>query len=218
MSVASHIDMAIKQRIKEGQYVNFAKLIPKDKVLTEDDNRVQYIMKGGGTFFVPASESPSSTAITSVTKWDQAFHVYSDIYCHFNPTQSTELIQYSHVIHTAASSYVWDNVYAYDRDFCLHMAVNVGQTWAIILQQAWSMRLRDRIRFNDSGRNGQNNSPGNNNSYHLKDHCKQYNRGRCIFGSQCRYDHHCSYCGKYGHGPYNCHKYAAENKRDKEEV
>ena len=104
--------MSLKNKIGEGQYVDFAKLIPKDRVMMEDDNRVQLVMKGGGTFFVPANES--STVISNLHRWDQAFRVFSDVYCHFNLTRSTELIQYSHVIHTAALTYVWDNVYAYE--------------------------------------------------------------------------------------------------------
>ena len=133
-AVASHVDIAIKNKIIEGQYVNFSKLLVKDRVLTEDDNRVQLIMKGGSTYFVPASDN--SNGINSLVKWDQAFRVFSDIYCKAHPQRSTELIQYCHVIHTAASGYVWDNVYAYDRDFRLHMGENPGQSWSIILQQS----------------------------------------------------------------------------------
>lgn len=142
MSVASHLDSSTKKKIEDGQYIDFAKLVAKDRVLAEEENRVQLVMKGGSTYFVPVNESP--TAISNVHRWDQAFRVYSDIYCKRHPNRSTELIQYSHVIHTAAAGYVWDNVYAYDRDFRLHLAENPTRSWAIILQQAWSMRLKDK--------------------------------------------------------------------------
>ena len=49
-SVALHVDCATKTKIIEGQYVDFAKLIPKDRVIAEEDNWVQLVIKGGNTF------------------------------------------------------------------------------------------------------------------------------------------------------------------------
>ena len=214
MSVAAHVDESTKEKIKIGQYVDFARLVPKDRVLAEDNNCVQLVMKGGGTYFVLASES--TTLINSVSRWDQAFRVFSDIYCKFNPNRSSELVQYSHVIHTAAVMFVWDNVYAYDRDFRLHIAANPRRSWAIILQQAWAMRLKDQICFNSS-ENGRHRG-GNHRGYHgHKDIYKRFNRGRCTFGAHCKFDHRCSYCFKPGHGIHNCRKFAAYNKRDQDD-
>ena len=77
----------------------------------------------------------------------------------------------------------------------------------MILQQAWSLRLRDRINnqvygpavnLNNSNR-GKNNEP-----------CRRFNRGRCNFGTGCRYEHRCSYCFKFGHGSVNCRKAIAD--------
>ena len=173
-------------------------------------------MKGGEAYFVPANEAGQT--ISSVSKWDQAFRVFSDIYCQANPSRSTELIQYSHVIHSAAATFSWDNVYSYDKDFRLHLAENPGRTWAIILQQAWSMRLRDQINFDfRNNRNKQNNFYNNDGSNEkTKNYCKRFNRGRCTFGSRCRYEHKCTYCFKFGHGMHNCRKLISDNKRDKE--
>ena len=36
--------------------------------------------------------------------------------------------------------------------------------------------------------------------------CRCYNRGRCPFGAECNFDHHCSYCFKFGHTVLNCRK------------
>ena len=213
MSVGAHVDAATKQKIIEGQYIDFAKLIPKDKVLAEDDQKVQIVMRNGGTYFVPANEG--AVGITSVMKWDQAFRVYADIYCKKHPCRSTELIQYSHCIHTAASAYIWENVYSYDKDFRLHMGENPGRNWSIILQQAWTMRLKDRLKSSEQMFYRQNKSVGNNGdgkTANPKDFCRRFNRGRCTFGSKCRYEHHCSYCFKFGHGYHNCRKVQADKK------
>ena len=212
-SVASHVDPLIKERIIRGQYVDFSKLIPKDRIQMEESaQKMQLVMKGGNTFFIPASDNV--TVISNIQRWDQAFRVFSEIYCRQNVNRSTELIQYSHVIHSAASTYVWDNVYAYDKDFRLHIAENPGRSWAILLHQARAMRLRERIRPGDFNRQHYNDRNKNNNS---KDYCKHYNKGRCTFGSRCKYEHRCSYCHKPGHGLFNCRKLAAD-KKEKEAV
>ena len=65
MSVASHVDPSVKVKIIEGKYVDFAKLIPQDRVMAEEDNQVQLVMKAGSTFFVPAIES--NTHISNMT-------------------------------------------------------------------------------------------------------------------------------------------------------
>ena len=36
--------------------------------------------------------------------------------------------------------------------------------------------------------------------------CRSFNRGKCNFGSNCKYEHRYSYCYKYGHGAVNCRK------------
>ena len=56
---------------------------------------------------------------------------------------------YNHIIYAAI--YIWENLAVYDQDFRLHMETHPQQYWAIIPQQAWSMRLKfsDRFKFTD---------------------------------------------------------------------
>ena len=42
----------------------------------------------------------------------------------------------------------------------------------------------------------------------------KFNKGKCKFGMSCRYDHHCSYCLKFGHNVINCHKLVADCERN----
>ena len=89
-------------------------------------------MRGGKTFWVPAADHEVQS-IHNFSKWEQAFRVYSDIYLRSHPARSTELIQYNHIIHTAALTYVWDNVYTYDKEFRLHLSRHPERCWGIIL-------------------------------------------------------------------------------------
>ena len=102
--------------------------------------------KGGLSYWVPVSEH-EVVAITSYSKWEQAYRVFSNIYTEYFPSRSNELIQYNHVIFTASQTFSWDNVHRYDHNFRMHMAQHQNQNWGVILQQAWSMFLKDKINY-----------------------------------------------------------------------
>ena len=213
MLVASHLDQATHDKIIKGEYIDFAKLIAKDRVLMEEDNRMQLVMKGNQSYWIPVAQSEALN-ISSFSKWEQAFRVFSDVYCRAHPQRATELVQYNHVIHTASMAYIWENVYSYDKDFRLHMARNPDRSWGLLLHQAWSLRLKDKLKrqdnnfrvssdYNRSSNHSQNNQNQNSRSGGGGG-CKRYNRGRCSFGSTCRYEHKCFYCNKAGHGVIVC--------------
>ena len=117
-------------------------------------------------------------------------------------------------------------MFVYDKEFRLHISKHPERSWVVILQQAWSMKLKDRLY--KSEQYSQNNQSLNNNSYHRSPHpghsstqsggkssdaCHRYNRGRCTFGPKCHFDHKCSYCGKFGHTVLNCRKLLADKDR-----
>ena len=159
-------------------------------------------------------------SISSFHKWEQAFRIYSNIYTKFHPQWSSELIEYNHIIHTIAQNYTWENVYMYDKDFRIHMGHYPNRNWNIILQQAWSLRLKDKINSGNvqsaqwvaqnSGRNGDHMWDDNG---RINEPCRRYNKGRCPFGSDCHYEHHCSYCFKFGHSVLFCRKLQADQER-----
>ena len=172
-------------------------------------------MKNGQTFFVPMQENAS---ITNYARWEQAFRVFTDIFTTAHPHKTGELLQYVHIIHTISLTYIWDNVYRYDKDFRLHISQFPQHSWGIILQQSWSMRLKDKISCNEGLRMNTYHSPGSGNGHShssngrsgSKDICKRYNRGKCTFGATCHYDHKCLYCFKFGHSVKVCRKLIAD--------
>ena len=209
--VVSHIDQITYDKIVNGEYVDFSRLIPKDKVLIEEENKMQLVNKDGQIFFVPANSD--KTSISNFSRWEQAFRVFCDVYTRAHPNRSSELVQYNHIIHTASMSYNWDNVYLYDKDFRLHMSRHPSRSWALMLQQSWTLRLKDRIirhennnrTFNDSSKS----SPGSG-------HCRRFNRGKCSYGHTCKYEHRCYYCNKVGHGVVACRQMKYDrNDRDR---
>ena len=225
--IGSHIDVTVQEKIINGEYIDFGKLIPKDRVVSsEEDNRLELVIRNGKTFWLPVTES---VQINSFSKWEQAFRIYANVYTRKHPHRSSELIQYNHVIHTISWMFTWDNVYNYDKEFRLHMAKHRDCNWAIILHQAWAMRLKDRLGRNEpnffsvgSG-GGQSHTQGNRartnstpNGKGSGEPCRRFNRGKCPFGPKCRYEHCCAYepCGKFGHSILNCGKLAADRERN----
>ena len=131
--VGGHVDPLMVEKIQRGDYVDFGKLIPRDQVLVEEEQRLEMVIKGGHTYYMPVSESSS---INSFLHWEQAFRVFANIYTKTHPERSSELIEYNHIIHTISLSYTWDNVYMYDKDFRMHLARHPKRSWSVILQQS----------------------------------------------------------------------------------
>ena len=146
------IEESLFDKIIKHEYVDFARLIPKDKLLMEEDNRMELVSRGGSTFFVPvADRETQGNNINSFNKWEQAFRVFSNMYTKVYPDRANQLIQYNHLIYTASLSFIWENIYRYDKEFRLHMSNYPQRSWSVILQQAWSIYLKDRINFQDGG-------------------------------------------------------------------
>ena len=219
--VGAPIDESIRSKIACGEYVDFGKLLPKDRVLMKEDGRMELVIKNGKTYWVPASAA-DVVVINNFSKWEQAFSVFSNIYTNRYPHRSSELIQYNHVIHSISGLYTWDNVYSYDKEFRIHIANHPERSWSVILQQAWTMKLRDRLNPHYSGGSGGQGGHGNSHDnakgkgqVSTGEPCRRYNKGHCNFGTRYRYDHQCAYapCGKFGYSILNCRKLAADKEK-----
>ena len=165
------------------------------------------------SYWVPMVDKNS---INCFEKWDQAFRVYLDVYSGQYPEWTTELIQYGHIIQTASYSYQWENVYLYDREFRKHMERFPSRSWGVILQQAWTMFLKDRLNSTPqtSKANGVGNNSGQRKPGARRKLCYPFNDGNCHYGARWKFNHRCSFCDKFGHGAYNCRKaQAVANKR-----
>ena len=60
MVVGMHLDQQTQVKIANWEYVDFAKLIPKIKLVSED-NRMELVSKGGYTYFMPVADRETTT-------------------------------------------------------------------------------------------------------------------------------------------------------------
>ena len=73
--IGAHLEDNLRQKIVQGEFVDFSKLIPKDKILAETDHRLEIVTKNGQTFFQPVTKR-EGVGITSLFRWDQAFRIF----------------------------------------------------------------------------------------------------------------------------------------------
>ena len=224
-----HIEPSLIHKIEKGEFVELEKLLPKDRFRNhKEEGRLEWVQRDGGTFLVLAQKD---NKIGGFRRWEQAFRAYATIYCVANPHRAKEIWQYITVINTAASSYVWDNVYNYDITFRHLMAFNPQRSWAITYNQMWNLSMKDPIprfnsksgygsgsgfpHYNSSGTvlNRSNNTNSNTSTNPMQvmrnksDYCWNFNKGiPCKFGSKCKFIERCKYCDSPTHGVHACHK------------
>ena len=215
--VTSQIEPALRSKIEQGEYIDLERLLPKDrnsgaKGATEDLNRQLYqlITQGTNTFVDPPVQR--SGKITNIRKWDQAFRVFAAIYTNANPERASEIWQYIYVIHTAASANPWDNVYFYDINFCELMATKPWRSWGKTYTQGWNMAFNNsQLGSHQNGGVSYNSRGGGAEASTSRDWkqdcCWRFNKKKCKrSGSDCNYDHRCTYCAGWNHGFHNCRK------------
>ena len=202
--IDAHVDQSIKKKIIDFEYIDLCKLLIRHKPIKEEDNqRLEIINRNGMSYLSPVSER-EALQVTNYNLWEQAFRIYSNVLTSNFPGKASELLQYNHTIHTASMSYVWDNVYAYNREFRQYISHHPQRPWNVILQQAWTMLLKDRVKNDNHSffQRGNGSRQGKKNG----EPCCRFNKGCCSFGLSCKYDHRCSVpkCGKFGHGAHIC--------------
>ena len=216
-----HIEPNLIHRIEKGEFVELEKMLPKDKVGgLKDENRLEWVQREGGTFLVPAQKD---NKISGFRRWEQAFRAYATIYCGANPHQAKEIWQYITVINTAASSYIWDNVYNYDITFRHLMAFNPNCSWAVTYNQMWNLSMKDPLPKNNYKSAYNHYSGGGVAAPHFQggssssnpmqvrriksDYCWNFNKGvPCKFGPRCKFIERCKYCDSPSHGVNACLK------------
>ena len=73
-----------------------------------------------------------------------------------------------------------------------HISKFPSHSWSVILQQAWSMCLKDKIHGTQSEDNRPPGGHGSSKKPKINEPFRRYNKGKCTYGSSCRYEHRCS--------------------------
>ena len=206
--ISCHIEQSLKEKIERGEFIELERLLTKPQHSYQNGQKLELFSKDGNTYFAPAERN---NKISGVKRWEQAFRVYAAIYCRANPHRSAEIWQYIHVIHTAASAYIWDNVAQYDFTFRQLMSAYPSRSWANIYQQMWSLSMREPLhrqqQYYQSPQSTVATSQGfaQGSKEKRKRYCWKYNKNR-THDADCKFEHKCKFCDAPSHGYYNCPK------------
>ena len=151
-------------KIERGEFIDLERLLPHDRnhrTGNEDLNRQLYQLITQGTSGYLEPPVPKSGKINSLRKWDQAFRIFAAIYTHANPERASEIWQYVYIIHTAAASNAWENVYFYDINFRELMASEPWRSWGKTYMQGWNMAFNNaNVSHIQANYNSQNQEAG----------------------------------------------------------
>ena len=228
--LACHVDENLKEKIEHGEFIDLEKLLPKQRPHKSGGERLERVSKDGMTYLAPAQDRENH--ISNIRKWDQAFRVYAAIYCDANPGRAGEIWQYIYVIHSAASTFQWDNVAYYDFTFRQMMHNRPNRKWNKTYIQLWQLAMQDPIvkstrAANNNFQSGKNFSGFESSNSNLtnqtqkrhrswKDNCCwKFNRtGKCD-RINCSFDNRCSFCDAWNSHGFNTCKKRDGDKGDK---
>ena len=89
--VAAHVDENTVRRIENNMFVDFVKLLPRDKIVTEDEPTGLRLINRGGEIGVAPAVDKDLGNINSYSVWNQAFCVFTHIYTNKYAYKATEL-------------------------------------------------------------------------------------------------------------------------------
>lgn len=113
-TVADHVDAITAQKIVKGEYVEFHKLLPQDLDAPSEEDNLELTNRDGRTYYVsPLDKDPQT--INSYRKWQVGFRVFQAVYVAAHPERALQLIQYHKMINEMVSTWIWENVFSYDK-------------------------------------------------------------------------------------------------------
>ena len=197
-----HVDKTLRTKIAAGQFIDLSKVAPKQLLFSETtgENKLRLINNNGIAEF---KTQESENKITGIRSWDRAFRVYSTIYSEANPARASEILQYAAVINLAAQKFAWEDVAQYDYVFRHLMERKPERSWAKTYTQMWNITLCGQSKVSTKGNSNFN---GNSNRRNRDPVCWRFNRGKCKYGKECRFEHRCSYCWSLNHPGSSCHR------------
>lgn len=205
--ISEHIPQKIKEKIWAGEYVDLSLLLKSAKDLFSESHLTGNLQINGGQISVVQQKQ---SLITNIHVWTSAFMVFMDVLLQKWPNHGQELLKYMHTIRLASSRGSGLGWVSYDEQYRLRKARSPQSSWASIDMELWVLYVSTpprstsfNSRVQDQLPQGLGPQPLNQNlaqnnqrksgSYPFRA-CWSYNRGKCDFGSRCRFAHKCSKC------------------------
>lgn len=216
-SSTAHVDQLTREKVRTNLYVELYRFLPRDLDLTDEDDNLCLTSRQGKMYHVPPLDREDNT-IATFKRWQTAFKVFMAVYLEEHPDRShkaIELIQYTQMIEEMTTTWIWENVFKYDKSHRRMMQTFPRRKWHVPYDIGKS-HLKVTHAMNPNNNNPRFHKPGQG-SKPKKEICRNFNRGKCSYGNSCRFDHKCAICGKYGHCALNCRAGTKDKEAVKEE-
>ena len=125
-SLAIHLTKATSLAITNGEYVDFATLLPMTSLLTDTIHSHLNLKVGDQALTIPLPSSSKRPKITSIDRWLDAFAIYFAFIVSVYPSRAADLIAYQQFIRDAAPGMAW---YVYDVEFRRRASHNLSTKW-----------------------------------------------------------------------------------------
>ena len=128
-SLASHLTKATPTAITNGEYVDFATLLPMTTLLTDTIHSHLNLKVGDQGLTIPLPSSSKCPKMTSIDQWLDVFAVYFAVIVSVYPSCAADLIAYRQLIRDAARKFPGMAWYAYDVEFRRRASHNLSAKW-----------------------------------------------------------------------------------------
>ncbi|CAH3165043.1 unnamed protein product [Porites lobata] len=202
-SLASHLTKATSTAITNGEYVDFASLLPMTSLLTDTIHSHLNLKVGDQGLTIPLPSSYKRPQITSIDRLLDAFAIYFAVIVSVYPSRAADLIAYQQLIRDAARTFpgmVW---YVYDVEFRRHASHNLSAKWG---ERDIQLYLDTFTGLPKSGCRSCSSSDHLSDTCPLSprrsrdaltqsDLCYNFNKGRPCARTPCPYQHRCNQPG-----------------------
>ena len=128
-SLASHLTKATSSATTNGEYVDFATLLPMTSLLTDTIHSHLNLKVGDQGLTIPLPSSSKRPKITSIDRWLDAFAIYFAVIVSVYPSRAADLIAYQQLIRDAARKFPGMAWYVYDVEFRRRASHNLSAKW-----------------------------------------------------------------------------------------
>ncbi|XP_046577623.1 uncharacterized protein LOC124285442 [Haliotis rubra] len=195
--IGSHVKEAVRQKILNGEYVDFRNLLPSDNQPLDDHVPLRLVSDSNGQVLFKPYESHTARPLT-ISAWTTAFHIFMGIYVSKHADRVQELLSYAETIRGAAFKHGGDSWATYDYHLRHKMARDPARSWGKIDGDLWlKCMLPGKKTMSPSIPSFSKTSKGDDNV------CWDFNRSQCT-RSVCKFPHRCSKCQSFNHGARSC--------------
>ena len=201
---------SLLRRIRRGEYVNFALLLPTPPGTDPNPKRSRRSRSSS-----PYSRDndhrepkPPVAKITNLDSWLRAWSRYILAVTHFYPAKAIQMIKYQDRIVTAAERYSVDGWYSYDKAFRLKLSHDPSLRWDRLDSDLWSFWCASQARpfcsrchryghmqaACPAGKSAFRPSTANTKTKDGRTICLRFNHSSCPNANKCRYAHVCLKC------------------------